>query len=123
MSIYFAYLAQGDTLGAATEQLVLRHNPGWTWAVHDGRHHACVPDLVAAGFEHGSTFDVVLPVSFTHEGWRDRLRACNGVLTQAPETVAAFDAKLGRLLVERYPEPVVSDHRLFGIVVEKPQMP
>jgi SAM-dependent methyltransferase len=121
--VYFAYIARGDTVGAATEQLVLRHNPGWVWAGGDGRHHHYVADLVAAGLQHVSTFDVVLPVSFTHEGWRGRFRACNGVLTQPPETVAAFDAELGRLLVERYPEPVVSDHRLFGIVVEKPLVP
>jgi hypothetical protein len=42
------------------------------------------------------------------------------VLTLPPETVAAFDAELARVLSDRFPEPVISDHRLFVIIAEKP---
>ncbi len=96
------------------------YNPSWAWAGHDGRHAEFVDDLVTAGLRHLSTFDFVLPVSFTHEAWRGRFRACNGVLSQSPETVAAFDADLARLLLKQFPEPIVSEHRLFGIIAEKP---
>jgi SAM-dependent methyltransferase len=117
--VYFSYAALGDTVGAATEQIVLRHNPGWTWAGLDGRYDQYIDGLVEAGFGDPSTFDMVIPVSFSHEAWRGRFRACNGVLTLPPEAVAAFDRDLASLLDERFPEPVISDHRLFGVVVEK----
>jgi SAM-dependent methyltransferase len=116
---YNSYLADPGTVGAATEEIVLRYNPTWQWAGEDGRHPRYVADLEGAGFGHRSTFDFVVPVAFTHEGWRGRFRACNGVLTLPPEPIAAFDAELAHLLAARFPEPVISEHRLFGIVAEK----
>ena len=123
MIAYFSYLADPGTVGAATEEIVLRYNPSWAWAGEDGRHPQYVDDLVGAGFRHLSTFDFVLPMSFTHEGWRGRFRACNGVLTLPTETIAAFDSDLTRLLVQRFPEPITSEHRLYGIVAEKSPTP
>ena len=32
------------------------------------------------------------------------------------KTMAAFGADLARLLVERFPEPIISQHRVFGLV-------
>jgi ubiquinone/menaquinone biosynthesis C-methylase UbiE len=116
---YFTYLVEPGTVGAATEELVLRHNPTWPMAGDDGRHAYFADDLLDAGFRNAQLFDFVVPVTFTHEAWRGRLRACNGVLTLPRETVAAFDAELAQLLRVRFPEPVVSDHRVFGIVAEK----
>jgi ubiquinone/menaquinone biosynthesis C-methylase UbiE len=117
---YFSYLPLPGTVGAATEEIVLRHNPTWKWAGHDGRHTEFVRDLVEAGFRQPSTFDFVLPIIFTHEGWRGRIRACNGALTLPAEKIAAFDADLAALLAERFPEPVLVEHRIFGIVASKP---
>jgi SAM-dependent methyltransferase len=116
---YFSYLPLPNTVGAATEEIVLRYNPTWRWAGHDGRHPEFVRDLVDARFSPPSTFDFTLPVSFTHEAWRGRIRACNGVLTLPQETIGAFDADLARLLAERFPEPMLVEHRIFGIVAEK----
>ncbi len=117
---HFSYLPDPGTIAAATEQLVLRYNPGWAWAGHDGRHADFVGDLVMAGLRHVTTFDFITPVAFTREGWRGRFRACNGVLSLAPAAAAAFDADLAHLLAEQFPEPFVSEHRIFGIVAEKP---
>jgi SAM-dependent methyltransferase len=117
---YFTYLPLPGTVGAATEEIILRHNPTWPWAGLDGRHERYVADLLTAGLRHRSTLDLEVPVAFTHESWRGRIRACNGVLTLPPETVAAFDAELARVLSDRFPEPVISDHRLFVIIAEKP---
>jgi hypothetical protein len=57
----------------------------------------------------------------THEGWRARMRTCNGVGsgTLDEDTVARFDADLAALLAERYPDPVPIPHRIFCVVVEK----
>ncbi len=117
---YFTYVALGDTVGAATEAVVLRHNPAWPWAGHDGRHPGYIADLVDAGMKHVGTFDQVLPVSFSHAAWRGRIRACNGVLTLPAETVADFDTELAAVLARNYPDPFVAEHRLWGFVTEKP---
>jgi len=117
---YFSYLPLPGTVGAATEELVLRYNPTWTWAGHDGRHPAFAADLEGAGLTTPSVFDFVVPVTFTHAAWRGRIRACNGVLTLPRETISSFDADLERLLRERFPEPLVVEHRIFGLVAAKP---
>jgi hypothetical protein len=115
---YFTYLPLPGTAAAATEELVLRHNPTWAWAGHDGRYPAFESDLVDAGFREPSMFEFDLPIRFTHEGWRGRIRACAGVLTLPAESIAAFDADLAGLLAERFPEPLLVEHRIFGIVAE-----
>jgi SAM-dependent methyltransferase len=117
---YFSYLPAAGTVGAATEEIVKAHNPNWPWAGHDGRHPWCLHDMVGAGLRHVSTFDFVLPVVFTHEEWRGRFRAHAGVVTLSAEAMSAFDADLARALAERFPEPVVCEHRVYGIVAEKP---
>ena len=116
---YFTYLSEPGTLGAVTEELVLRHNPSWPLAGSDGRVPGFTADLTGQGLEHVDTFEFDMPIAFTHESWRGRLRACNGVLTLPPEQVAAFDADLAALLAERYPEPLLVPHRIYGIVARK----
>lgn len=115
---YFSYLPLPGTVGEATEEIVLRHNPPWKWAGHDGRHPAFVDDLRRAGFHEPTVFEFDLPIPFTHESWRGRIRACNGVLTLPAEKIAAFDADLARLLADRFPEPLAIEHRVFGICAE-----
>jgi SAM-dependent methyltransferase len=117
---YFSYLPLPSTVGAETEEIVLQYNPTWKWAGHDGRHPEFVDELRGAGFEQPSTFEFVLPIRFTHESWRGRIRACNGVLTLPVEKIGAFDADLARLLAERFPEPLAIDHRIWGIVAGRP---
>jgi SAM-dependent methyltransferase len=116
---HFSYLPDPGTVGGASEEIVLRYHPKWTWAAHDGRHPDFVGDLVGAGLRHLDTFEFLLPVSFSHQAWRGRFRACNGVLTLPPEKLAAFDADLAEMLARRFPEPVISEHRVYGIVAEK----
>jgi ubiquinone/menaquinone biosynthesis C-methylase UbiE len=117
---YFSYLPLPDTVAAATEDIVLRYNPTWKWAGHDGRHPEFVADLLAAGFSEPTTFDFVVPIVFTHASWRGRIRACNGVLTLPADSITAFDADLARLLASGFPEPLLVEHRIWGIVATKP---
>lgn len=117
---YFSYLPEPGTVGEATEELVLRHNPTWPMAGSDGRYPRWAEGLREAGFIDVETFELDVPVSFTHEGWRGRFRACNGVLALPPEQLAAFDQELQVLLDARFPEPLVSRHRIFWIVGTKP---
>ncbi len=117
---HFSYLPEPGSVGAATEELVLRHNPAWTMAGSDGRHPRWKGDLRDAGFVDVESFEFDLAVSFTHEGWRGRFRACNGVLALPNDGIDAFDAELHALLAARFPEPVVSRHRVFGVVGTSP---
>ena len=116
---YFSYLPLAGSVAEATEQLVLRHNPSWLWDGHSGRHPEFVDDVRLAGFISPNVFEFELPVTFTHDGWRGRFRACNGVLTLPTESIAAFDADLAHLLGERFPEPLVVEHRTWGVVAQK----
>jgi hypothetical protein len=59
---------------------------------------------------------------FTHEGWRGRMRTCNGVGSGALSAaqVAAFDRDLAAMLRKDYPaEPIAVAHRVFAVVWEK----
>jgi len=98
---------------------VLKHNPTWPLAGSDGRQPWIAGDLIACGLEHSGTFEFDLDVPMTHEAWRGRLRACNGVLTLPAEGIAAFDAELAALLAERYPPRLAVPHRVFGVVGRK----
>ncbi len=54
---------------------------------------------------------------YSHEGWRGRVRACNGVIELGdPARIAALDAGMARLLGERFPEPLVVPHRVFVLL-------
>ncbi|MFI5371263.1 MAG: class I SAM-dependent methyltransferase [Candidatus Eisenbacteria bacterium] len=116
---YFSYLAEPGTLGAVTERLVLRHQPGWEWAHQDGRYPSFTADLVGAGLEAASELEFTLPIAFTHEGWRGRFRACNGVLTLPPDRVAAFDAELAAMLAAEWPEPLMVEHRVWATIARR----
>jgi ubiquinone/menaquinone biosynthesis C-methylase UbiE len=117
---YFSYLPLAGTVGEATEQVVLQYNPTWKWAGHDGRHPEFVEEIGDAGFREPTAFEFVVPTTFTHECWRGRIRACNGVLTLPAEKIAVLDADLARLLAARFPEPLVVEHRIWGVVTNKP---
>ncbi|MBI4517760.1 MAG: class I SAM-dependent methyltransferase [Deltaproteobacteria bacterium] len=117
---YFTYLSDPGTVGHTTEALILRDNPGWPAAGSSGRHPIFAADLSAAGLIHQDIFWFDLDVCMTHEAWRGRIRACNGVLTLPPAQIAAFDADLAALLARDYPEPLAVAHRVFGILARKP---
>jgi SAM-dependent methyltransferase len=117
---YFTCLPQPGTAAEATEKLLRRHNPNWAGVGHDGRHPGLIDDLQKAGLLHLNTFDFVLSVSLTHQAWRKLFRAHDGLRSQSPNTIAAFDSHLERLLVDRFPDPILSEHRLYGVVAARP---
>lgn len=116
------YLVLAGNVCDATEELVLRYNPGWTMAGGTGIHPEWTIDAAGGGFVGLETFSFDIEVAYTHEAWRGRMRTCNGVGASLPEaTVADFDAALGRLLAERYPaEPLLVPHRVWALVARAP---
>ena len=116
---YFTYLSDAGTVGAATEGLILKHNPSWHLAGSDGRQPWVRGDLETAGLRYVDTFEFDLAVALTHAAWRGRIRASNGVLMMPADVSAAFDAELAALLAREYQEPLLVPHRIFGVVAEK----
>lgn len=120
---HFDYLPAEGNVAEETEQLILRYNPTWRWAgsqlgvVRDQRIREHVQE---AGFVDADFWEYEEPVEYSHEGWRGRIRACNGVIDLATaERVAAFDADLAQIL-RRFPDPVVCPHRISALTARAP---
>lgn len=110
----FSYLPSRETVAGRTEALVLQHNPGWPMAGHSGVYSGQFRDLEGGGFAGIQSFSYTETVSFTHEGWRGRARACNGVgASLTPSQVGAFDRDLAALLEREFPGELQIPHRVF----------
>jgi hypothetical protein len=80
-----------------------------------GIHPEQVEALDRGGFRQVESFSYVVDVPFSHEGWRGRIRACNGVgpaLTE--EQVMLFDDELAELLARDFPGEIRVPHRVFA---------
>lgn len=120
--VSFSYLARRSSVAADTEALILEHNPSWSMAGSTGLFPAQIEEVVHGGFELVEAFCYDHDEVFSHERWRGRMRTCNGVGSGGlpPSEVDRFDAALGRLLRDRYPDPLVVPHRVWCVVAAKP---
>ena len=80
-------------------------------------------DLVAAGFADFEAFAYSEPLTYGQETWRGRVRASARVEpVMDRETLARFDAELAAELQRCFPvDPLAVDHRIFAVILEKPQ--
>lgn len=112
------WLPREDAIAAASEALVLKHNPAWT----AGDWHGLIPPIPA--WSRGllrvrAHFWYDEPVPFTREAWRGRMRACRGVgATLAPEEVERFDREHAALLERIAPPEFAIVHRIDAHVFE-----
>ncbi len=106
---------------AATEALVLEHNPDWAMAGLDGLPTGYVADVMRAGFEGIETRSYDLDLVYTHEAWRGRMRASAGVSATLDEAgTERFDSDLKALLARDFPkDPLRVPHRVFTIVAKR----
>jgi SAM-dependent methyltransferase len=119
---FYSYLAEHSPVAKATEELVLQFNPSWKMAGRTGISPRLVDELIVAGFVDVEEFGYHHDQPFSHSGWRGRIRTCNGVGSGglSPEDVERFDARLARLLEERFPDPLIVEHRVWCVVGKKP---
>lgn len=110
----FSYIPTPGSVAGRTEELILRHNTGWTKAGGNGFHPEFVDDLDRGGVFRTETFSYVVPVPFSHEAWRGRARACNGVgASLQADQVDAFDRDLKAMLAADFPGELTVPHRIF----------
>jgi SAM-dependent methyltransferase len=114
---HFSWLPRRDSVAAATEAIVLTHNPVWTGKDWDGEVPVpppwMTPELEIRGF---FVYDEAIP--FTAEGWRGRIRACRGVgASLDPDAVAAVDRDLERWLAANAGEHFTVLHRLDATIL------
>lgn len=119
---HFDWLPIKDSVVAATESLILAHNPGWTLAGGTGMYPQWCEDLTLAGFDDIRTLSFDQAIPYSHERWRGRIRASAGVAASLPPPeVAAFDRELGQLLLRQFPqEPLLIPHRIWMLICRKP---
>lgn len=98
VTCHFCWLPRQDHIAAASEQLVLRHNPKWGGADWAGQV-PCIPKWSEGHFELRGMFAFDEPIPFTRGSWRGRIRACRGVgATLSAAQVDAFDREHEELL-------------------------
>ena len=120
---HYCYLPQRSAVARETEALILKHNPAWTMAGHSGVYPEYVDSLQRQEFELVEQFCYDHAQQFTHDGWRGRMRTCNGIgsgpLSEAQ--VEAFDRELAQMLRRDHPkDPMTVWHRVWAVVVRKP---
>jgi SAM-dependent methyltransferase len=109
---HFCWLPREDPIARASEELVLQHNPKWTAADWAGLV-PMLPRWAEPDFKLHAMFVFDVPVSFTRESWRGRMRACRGVgATLSEEETARFDGEHAALLARIAPERFSVLHRV-----------
>jgi SAM-dependent methyltransferase len=119
--VQFDWLPLLGNVVAATEALILKHNPAWALGGGDGRYPARAAELAAAGFRDVLQEERDVDLPFPHAGWRGRIRASAGVAASLDAAaVARFDAEHAALLAERFPaDPLPVPHRVHVTVATR----
>ncbi|MGK7752333.1 MULTISPECIES: class I SAM-dependent methyltransferase [unclassified Roseovarius] len=112
---HFDWLPLKGNVVAATEALILRHNPDWAGAHGSGIYPAWLTDLAQAGFTALESASFDLCQRYTHAAWRGRIRASAGVAASLDAAATArFDADLAALLERDFPgDPMAVPHRVW----------
>lgn len=118
---HYSYLAEHSPVARETEDLVLEFNPSWTMAGASGVFAERIDEVIRAGFRLVEQFCYDCEEEFSHTRWRGRMRTCNGVGSGGlpPSEVQRFDEELQRLLRDKYPDPMVVEHRVWCVVARK----
>jgi len=119
---HFDWIPLPGNVVEATEQLIEKHNPAWTFGGGYGLYPVWLRDVAMAGFRDLETFSFDTPVAYSHEAWRGRIRASAGVAASlSPDQVARFDAELRVLLRRRFAaDPLEVPHRVFALIARAP---
>jgi SAM-dependent methyltransferase len=121
---HFDWLPLPGNVVAATEALILEHNPNWRGAGGFGMYPLWTRDVHGAGFSAIETFSFDVDVKYSHEAWRGRIRASAGVAASlSPDEVARFDEQHTTMLNEQFPTgPQSVPHRVWALIAQAPPL-
>lgn len=109
------YVSLPCNVAGSTDDLILKHNPGWPKAGWRGVHPEQVQVLDEGGFTEVESFSYIVDVPFTHEGWRATIRTCNGVGAAMDDVQAQrLDRDLAAMLANDFPGDLTVPHRVFA---------
>ncbi|MDH6223401.1 MULTISPECIES: class I SAM-dependent methyltransferase [Streptomyces] len=119
---HFDWLPLPGNVVAATEELIVAHNPAWSMGGGTGLHPRWLTDLATAGFRGIETFSFDLDVPYGPRDWVGRIRASAGVGASLPEErVRAFSEELTAVLRDRFPGDVLRiPHRTWAVTAQAP---
>ena len=119
---HFDWMPLAGNLVEMTEELILKHNPNWHMGGGTGLYPQWLKDLGNAGFTGLESFSLEVPVAYSHEDWRGRIRASAGVAASlSPDEVEAFDVELAGALQSKFPaDPQLIPHRLWALIGNAP---
>jgi len=120
---HFDWIPLPGNVAAATERLILRHNPAWNMGGGTGLYPDWLADAAGAGFTDLETFSFDVDVPYSHEAWSGRIRASAGVGgSLSASAVAAFDQDHAAMLARDFPaEPLHVLHRAFAVLGTAPR--
>jgi len=106
---------------AAFFSVVRRLKPEWVEAEGSGVHPDRFAVLARAGFEELKSFSFDVPVEYSHQAWRGRLRSHALLGASKPaKLVKQVDQSLAAMLRERHPDdPFTVMHRVFVVLGRK----
>jgi cyclopropane fatty-acyl-phospholipid synthase-like methyltransferase len=100
MTCTLVWLPYEDMIAHKTEELILRYNPHWTGAgfTFQPEIHT-VPEWSLHDFHVTSFHKYRVPIEFTRESWRGRMRTCRGVgASLSQKEIEKFDKEHAQLL-------------------------
>jgi SAM-dependent methyltransferase len=118
--LYQMYVPIPGTVAAATERLILEHQPRWRHANSAGINGQVLRDMQQHGFTGIESFSFDTLETFTHEQWRGFIRTTSAVgASMSADKLKAFDRAHADLLTP-WPELLSIPHRVFAAIAHKP---
>lgn len=118
VKVTFLWLPFEDPISAASEKLVLKHNPDWTGHSEEGRIEQ-FEDWSKNDFRQTALLVYDEDILFTREVWRGRIRALRGIgASLSSEQVQRFDNEHDKMLKQKFGDQFIISHRVFARVLE-----
>lgn len=119
---YFDWVTTDGSITDLTERLIAAENPEWTPLNKPQFFRRQTPEVpTPVGFEAADTVEFTVPVRYTHEAWRGRIRASAPIgASLPPDRIEQFDRKHAEQLRAHFPaEPLVIPHRVWAQLFRK----
>ncbi|MBX7115155.1 MAG: class I SAM-dependent methyltransferase [Myxococcaceae bacterium] len=116
---HFNYLPLPGSVAELSEALILARNPGWAMAGLHRMNGLWDTHLLEAGFVELDTWAYEIELTYTHDAWRGRMRACNGVLALGPEAIAEYDQAHSHALAQFFPGQLTVRHEVFALTARR----